>query len=151
MVAISREKIEPIPTVKDCICPKCFRLLPSPAVLPSKLDRYGNETREYFGFCFECNIGYQVVQFKQTDMNGNVRWALHKYKCYAVVGAQYVTKPMGKWVTFFELPEPKAPVVVGPGGEYDKQITPNISELLVQLENALNSTLKVLRELLKNA
>jgi hypothetical protein len=119
-------KIEPAPgepqVTIDAVCPKCFRPLPGPRMFPEPPgggpDRYGRELRKYLGFCPACNLGCEVIQFHRDG-----RWVIHRYQHYQIAGSAMHCVADGKWVTINELPEP-APVVVGPGGEFDKQIYP---------------------------
>jgi len=110
----------------------------------SKPDRYGRIIRRYFAWCFECNRGFEVIQFAK-----NGRWLIHKYQPYTIVGHTYHSKATGEWTILNELPEP-APVVVGPGGDYDKQIELNKEcfKLLESLQKALKSTTALLEYLL---
>lgn len=113
MVALNNSQTK---TVPDTVCPKCFKLLPGPTVLNESPDRYGRITRIYLGWCFDCKIGCEVIQFKRDD-----RWVIHKYQYYCQTSTFYAALPTHQWTTLNELPEP--PVILqGPGGDYDQAI-----------------------------
>lgn len=110
-VTVTPQKMEFVP---DCICPVCYKPLANAQIIPQP-DRY-RELRRYLGFCGTCHVGSEVIQFKRDG-----RWVIHKYQVYSYIGQLTHCQASGKWVTLNELPEP-APVVTGPGGEYDQQI-----------------------------
>ena len=110
--------------VPDCVCPACYKPLAYPRI-ESVADRYGRVMRRYFGFCSSCNLGSETIQFKRDE-----RWVIHKYQVYTYVGQLTHCQASGKWITMNELPEP-APVVIGPGGEYDKQITLTTQDVML--------------------
>ena len=107
----------------DAICPLCFRPVDH-KMIPVKADRYGREIRSYMGFCRSCQVGCEVVQFRRDD-----RWVIHRYQLYKYVGQNIHCVGTGQWTTLNELPDP-APIVVGPGGDFDQRITPQVGELL---------------------
>ncbi len=111
-ITVAPQKLEIMP---DCICPACYKPMAYPRI-EDIADRYGRELRRYFGFCPSCNLGSETIQFKRE-----ARWVIHRYQVYAYIGQLTHCQASGKWVTLNELPEP-APVVIGPGGEYDQQI-----------------------------
>jgi len=111
-------------TAADAMCPKCFR--PVAAKIFDEPDRYGRKIRKYLGFCEKCNAGCEVIQFLREG-----RWLIHRYQLYPYAGAMcYGT---GVWFQLNEMPEP-APIVIGPGGEFDKQVWPLLSKLRTSLE-----------------
>jgi len=141
---------EQVTTIEAVVCPECFVQMPGTKVLPSQTNRYYTEFRTYLGYCSKCNCGYEVVQFKRENQ---CRWVIHKYQKYPIKqigsdGNSFVS-PMkdlspigqyhssGKWIPLNELPEP-APIVTGPGREYDQGYTPETSELWLNLQKALN-------------
>lgn len=132
-------------TVKDAVCPKCLKHLQSPTVLPAKTDRYDRTTREYLGFCFDCNLGFSVVQFAKDE-----RWLIHKFQIYGYIGKVDSCCPMGKWQVLNELPEPAA-VVTGPGGDYVQPFDPKTVELVETVLNALKAAASSIESLLKAA
>jgi hypothetical protein len=135
MVAYNQEKgVEPVVTV-DCICPKCFRPLPGPRLFDEP-DRYGRKLRKYLGFCASCNLGCEVIQFHRDE-----RWVIHKYQHYKPIEPAMHYLATGQWITLAEMPEP-APVVTGPGGEFDQQITPKIDSGVVEMLKKLRLALE---------
>ena len=130
------------------VCPECFVQIPGTKVLPTQINRYHTEFRTYLGYCTKCSSGYEVIQFKKKD-----HWLINKYQKYPIkqIGSDggsllgpmntlpgiVQCRPSGKWTTLYELPEP-APVLTGPGEEYDEGFTPETSELLGKLQKALN-------------
>jgi len=87
-------------TVTDVVCPVCFKPLPYPQVLMEGIDNEtGLTVRTYFGWCFECNRGFAVVQFKRGE-----RWVIYKYQEYYnfVVGVKRDTD----WIVLNEPPRP---------------------------------------------
>jgi len=131
-------------TIADVVCPKCYNSIPYPS-MPEQghTDRYGRTIRTYFGWCFKCGLGHQVIQFLQYG-----KWHIHKYQTYRLVSNENC-KPFGDWIIVNELPEP-APVVLGPGGDYDKQINLDAESinLLHSLKSALANTCNILDKLL---
>jgi len=117
------EAAEEVGKIGDAVCPLCFQALPNPAILPLA-DRYGRELRKYLGFCPNCKLGCETIQFRRDG-----RWVIHRYQIYAYIGT-YVQKT-GNWITLNGLPEP-APIVTGPGGDFDRRITPKCGELLAR-------------------
>ncbi len=118
MVAIKTENMSTeIYTVADAVCPVCFELLTVPSFLPIDMARYIPDLRRYFGWCFTCNRGFCVIQFKRQT-----RWVIHKYQAYIQTGADKTKhKTLGPWEILNELPE--VPVVLtGPGGDYDTEM-----------------------------
>ncbi len=134
MVAINRQA--ETGTVKDIVCPKCFKPLQYPKVKFKCTDRYGRVTRACFGWCFECKLGFEVIQFAKED-----RWFIHKYQVYTPFGP--TCQPTGKWTVIDELPEPAA-VVVGPGGDFDKQI--DLAKINLDILATLHKTLKAVTQ-----
>lgn len=102
--------------VPDCVCPLCFKPMANASMMALP-DRYGRKIRKYFGFCPACRLGSRSIQFERDG-----RWIIHQYQIYDYVSEFSHSPPKGKSVTLNDLPEP-APIVTGPGGEYDKQIT----------------------------
>jgi len=130
-------------TTADIICPKCYKLLPQTNYTEfASTDRY-RTMRSYFGWCIQCQLGCEVVQFKQRD-----KWHIHKYRFYATVVSNDKPVPDKNWHIINELPE-SAPVVTGPGGNYNRQITPEIINIIKSLQNILESTAKTTSLLLK--
>jgi hypothetical protein len=113
ITATPQKAVEIIP---DCVCPICFKPTAYPRI-EAVADRYGREIRQCLEFCTACKLGSEMVQFKRDGW-----WVTYKYQVNAYVGELTHCQASGKWVTLNDLPEP-APVVTGPGGEYDKQIT----------------------------
>jgi len=145
MVSYAKENQTQQQTDKDVVCPKCFKPLQGQSVLHAIPDRYGRKLRKYFGWCLECNRGFEVVQFDKDN-----RWHIHKYQNYEVIGQKIHCTPAGNWTTVNELPEP-APVVVGPGGDYDKSFDLETVELMKTVLNALKATTKTVELLLKSS
>jgi len=111
MVSYAVEEIKE--KITGVICPQCYHHLPWPSIVDNETDRYGRKIRTYFGWCFKCSQGYEVIQFQKND-----RWHVHKYQPYKIAG-ENVMKPSGNWTVVNELPEPPF-IVTGPGGDYDK-------------------------------
>ncbi len=122
--------------VAGLVCPQCFKSLAgSEAIAVStEDDRYGRRLRRYFAFCVGCNKRFEVVQLEREG-----RWFIHKYQSYTTVEGRAM--PAGDWVQLNGLPEP-APVVTGPGGDYDKQIEPKPEAMLKTKTMALLATLR---------
>jgi len=149
MVALAKEPVELQGTIKDVVCPVCAKPLPYPRICSHKKDRYGREIRTYFGWCFFCansncdDAGCEVIQFKRDN-----KWFIHKYQQYAIDRQHDTCRPAGKWITLNELPEP-APVVTGPGGDYDKSIEPAVVSIIEPLYKILSNVTQLLGSLLK--
>jgi hypothetical protein len=102
-------------TVPDVVCPICFKPLTCPAIVNDNTDRYGRRLRTYFGWCFECGVGNNVIQFYRYG-----RWIIHKYKHAHEKGpGRY--KFDDYWTQLNEMPEPPL-LLTGPGGDYDSPI-----------------------------
>jgi hypothetical protein len=146
-------------TIEAVVCPEDFTPIKA-TVLPSQTNRYQTEFRTYLGYCQKCNCGWEVIQFKREG-----RWVIHKYQKYLIKqvgsdGCSFVSPmkelppirqcgPSGKWIQLNELPEP-APVIMGPGGEYDEGFTPETSELLVNLQKAFNAVNQAIKCLIRH-
>ena len=160
-------------TIEAVVCPQCFKPIQA-QVLPAQTNRYQTEFRTYLGYCFKCNCGWEVVQFKKTQGDPPVAlWLIHKYQKYPVrmmgtdgcsathpMGMDTIVEkchPSGKWTMLNEMPEP-APVLTGPGGEYDKEwppgikgeVTPETSELLGNFQKALNAVNQAIECLIRH-
>lgn len=132
-----------VQTDKDVICPKCFKPLQHPVVTGQGTDRYKREMRTYYGWCFECEQGCLVIQFKREG-----RWVIHKYRRATLLDGSGQCHLKNNWQVLNELPEP-APVVVGPGGDFDKQITPEVTTILKSLQSIFEKTSEILKNALK--
>jgi len=145
MVAINKDEKMAKGTVKDVVCPACFKLLPYPTIVRQQADRYGRGLRTYFGWCFKCERGFEVIQFARDG-----RWPIHKYQSYTIAEQTGVSLPTGKWIVLNDLPEPAA-IVIGPGGGYDNQIDINQMTLNVlgTLQKALKAITATVESLLK--
>lgn len=144
MVAINKEQ-QQAGVVKDAVCAKCFRHIQYPQIVSKGTDRYGRTIRTYFGWCFGCHIGCEVIQFERDG-----RWVIHKYQNYAVKDGSH-SQLSNKWTVLNELPE-SAAVVLGPGGDYDKQINPediSFKPILKNILAALKATTKTVECLLE--
>jgi len=117
MVAIAKEEKQ---TETGVICPMCFRVIKKFA-LSSKRDRY-RIIRTYYGWCDECNTGCEVIQFYCP--NTKTGWLIHRYRLFKILEGNEKPQPVTTWLTMNKLPEP-APVVTGPGGDYDTPFTPD--------------------------
>ena len=91
MVAINKENQAKTGTVKDVVCPKCWKLLQYPRIVNKGRDRYDRTIRTYFGWCFECDTGFKVIQFGKED-----RWFICKYKPYQSTDKGQDCKPAGQ-------------------------------------------------------
>ena len=122
----------------DVVCPECGRPIPLSTIMWCGTDRYNRTTRRYLGGCLSCLRRYAVIEFLQDG-----KWLIHKYRYYEVPATK---KPPGDWIILNELPE-APPVVIGPGGEYDKQIELEGVEILKSLQNTLKKTCELLRQM----
>jgi len=112
MVATMEQKTERVGSlrehIKDVTCPICGKALPYPQIVDArKLDRYSILLRTYYGWCFDCNKGFEVIQFCPLD--DLAQWVIHKYQPYTL---GCLNKPMHcGWKLVNELPV--TPVIVG--------------------------------------
>ena len=145
MIAFAKENQTQQQTDKDVVCPKCFKPLPklSYTLFPIKKDRHERKLRTYFCWCNECKIGSETIQFERDG-----RWVIHKYQIYGVSIKQLYCTTTGKWIVLNELPE-LAPVIVGPGGNYDKQIIPDVTAILKNLQSIFETASQTIKNLLK--
>jgi len=134
-------------TIADVVCPKCFKPVFSPAIDDTKADRYGSKRRGYYGWCFDCEIGFEVIQFKQDG-----HWVINEYKKYVCGDGRAM--PIGPWITLNDLPGTPL-VVFGPGGDYDRQVYPDdldrLSEVAKNMSNAINLLGHVVRGIKERA
>ena len=144
MIAFPKENQTQQQTDKDVVCPKCFKPLQGKSVLQTIPDRYGRKLRKYFGWCIENQAGFEVIQFLKDN-----HWHIHKYQLYRAISPN-IYRPEKKWIVLNELPEP-APVVVGPGGDFDKQITLDVTTILKNLQSILETTSQTIKNLIKMA
>lgn len=131
-------------TVAGIICPMCHKPLAGYAILDNRTDRYGRQLRHYMGWCQHCRIGFEVIQFKAGD-----KWHVHKHRYYAAISTVGKALPLSSWQVVSELPQPPV-VIIGQGGDFDMQFTPEFSGLLEALQKALKSTTQVLEALIKS-
>ena len=129
----------------DTVCPECYRSVPGAAVLPARQDRYGRRLRSYFGSCLNCKSEFEVIQFK---IAGRGRWSIHMFRFYVAKDAKNLAGP---WRTLKELPDPAAPVLTGPGGDFDREIRIDSVAFLERGHNALQSLTASFRNLIKAA
>lgn len=127
-----------VKTDKFVICPKCYRKIEDVTFVTPPQDRY-REIRRYFGWCDNCSVGFEVIQFKNKD-----KWHIHKYQPYAYRGINNDCSPLGAWIQVQKLPEP-APVVTGPGGQYCRQVTPRESQLVATIKKSMEAIDNALR------
>ena len=134
-----------IEIISDCVCPICFKPMTGPRII-AQADRYGREIRQCLGFCTVCNLGSETIQFKRDG-----RWVIHQYQVYAYIGQLTHCQASGRWVTLNALPEP-AEVVVGPGGEYDKEIrlTKDDVTMLITLRRGLEAFGQAIERFMKH-
>lgn len=167
MVAINNEIEQE--TDRDAICLVCYRPLPTPIIMPYDFNDFsdlGYKMRKYCGWCGSCNLGFEVIQFLRTTddgrrtaenksgkLNAGQRWAIWKYTIYAYKIIDDVTEEgksirLGGEIILNELPEP-APVVTGPGGDYNQFIEVKQAELLNTMRKTLLSMSEAIKTLLR--
>ncbi len=133
-------------TVTDAVCPVCLELLTVPSFLPVDMARYIPDLRRYFGWCFTCNRGFCVIQFKRQT-----RWVIHKYQVYIQCGAEKTKhKPLGQEVILNELPDPPV-VLFGPGGDFDTEMQIKATNIARTACDAIAKATEALRTLLNPA
>ena len=145
-----KEKTQTPKFTADVICPKCYQRLPYPTVVGKGTDRYGRTLRTYFGWCFDCNIGSQAIQFKKED-----KWFIHKFLLYRLEDQQ--CKPAGGWHIICELPEPEPePIMLGPGGDFTVPVEVGTTEdaaglvdKMIKLAKMLTRSMECMIEALK--
>ena len=131
----------------DIVCPACYKPVQGCSIIDGGKDDYGRQTRHYMGWCCNCNMGFEAVQFMAQHAE-EPRWLLHKWRYYAMVQALGKPLPQRGWQKVNELPE-TAPVVTGPGGEYNKSFTPGTMGRLEKLTLALDLTREKVNDLIK--
>ena len=131
----------------DIVCPACYKPVAGCTVIGGDEDDYGRQVRHYMGWCCNCNMGFEAVQFL-AEHAGNPRWILHRWQYYAMVQALNKNLPQAGWQIVNELPVP-APVVTGPGGEYNESFTPKTVDLIEKLNMVLKSTQRTVDYLIK--
>jgi len=137
-----------VTTGLDIVCPKCFRPLEGYRIARQWTDRYDRQLRHYFGWCTNCNLGSEVIQFLAGEGTAiprpvSPRWCIHKHRYFAYIGNQ--SRASNEWQVWDLLPE-AAVVVTGPGGDYDRPYDPQIYGLLKQLHSAVHAADKLLKD-----
>jgi len=113
MVAYSDWRLE-LQYVPGTVCPDCNEPIHGISIEQTRPDRYDRIIRRYYGWCLRCKVGSYVEQFLMDH-----RWYIHRYRQWVMVDGKPVNK--GGWTILNDLPDP-APIVLGPGGGYDKAI-----------------------------
>ncbi len=124
-------------------CPACGIMFAGRKEQPVKADRYGRVIQETYAWCVSCKRGYNFVSFEE-----NGRWTIHKYVTYIESEAAGKTIPVA---TVDLSPLPKvAPVIFGPGGDYDvpMDIRTAANEQIAQAARILNSLGKIMTTLM---
>lgn len=80
-----------VKTFGHVICPDCGRPLPEPVVMPETAGERGLVLRTYFGWCFGCDHGVEVIQYKAFKC-----WVVAKWRGYAIDEAGQMT-PWPEW------------------------------------------------------
>lgn len=146
MAGKTKKQIRP-KYVADVVCPKCFKPLEYPTVIEQETDRYKRVLRTYYGWCFECEKGCLVIQFNRGE-----RWIIHKYRPAVFLDNKNIVQITNNWQVFNDLPLP-APVVIGPGGEYDRAVNPNdvnLGKLLHKLSGVIEGLSRTVKLLIKH-
>lgn len=140
--------------VPDVVCPGCFQSINYANLYgPSPVD--GRTLRSYMGWCFHCDKGYTVIQYRQKSCRPgrDVDWVIHEYLGYTLHNN---TPTMDtNWMKVNALPPVESPVILtGPGGEYAKAISDEQMAALLQtttlaynkLANVLMSIIDILKQ-----
>ena len=133
------ERIRPSSLIQSppgVVCLKCYRPVLASLLTP-KPDRYGRKLRHYLGFCVDCQIGCEVEQYQ--SVTGDEVWYLvrHRFWVYGGAGEMVFDR---EWAVDADMPEP-APVCVGTGGDYDRQIYLTVQrteKLLTQVRHIMS-------------
>jgi hypothetical protein len=137
--------------IADAVCPLCFHHVIDPTIMTEGTDQQGRQLRTYFGYCSKCSAAHVVIQFVR-----NGRWVIHKYRPAIVLEASNEIEVSQNWQLMNELPPARnsqqpAPVVIGPGGDFTKEITPELksfSKNIKIMQNSLGNLLKKIEEML---
>jgi len=132
--------------ISDCVCPICIKPLNVANFIYQGEDEYGRTVRAYYGACNCRNDIFEVVQFRVGD-----RWLINKYRTFEK-DEDGKNRPAEDWQTVTELPN--APLLLlGPGGEFTVPVDFENNERhpLQSLATALESTLKLIREIINHA
>lgn len=119
--------ITPAPIRQRPACPNCYCRLGEGRVsttIPIR-DRYGRTTRQSYIWCENCRQGYELIEFLAGDTYKPCKW-------------RYIYYLKDNWIQVQSLPEP-APVVTGPGGDYDRSIEPDVNGILGNIKDILHS------------
>jgi hypothetical protein len=76
-------------------------------------ERYGVDFRTSRGYCEKCNC---VHEFELVSSNDGEGWYIHKHRRHKYIAVA------GAWEIVNRIEMPCAPVLVGPGAEYDVSI-----------------------------
>jgi len=130
--------------VKQAVCPICYRHVQYPRVDKS-IEKNGCVSRLYYGWCFECQKGFMVIQFLRGKS-----WLIHKWKPAVCLAPSGTVKLEADWIEIVPLDEPA--VVTGPGGQYRRGYNPEaintaeqISGYLVQIQDMLGELVDCLK------
>ena len=89
--------------IDSVVCPACYRALQHPHVAGTGKDRRRDVViRTYYGWCFECERGWLVIQFVRDG-----RWLIHKYREAKLPEGESECKFADGWVIMCDLPQPK--------------------------------------------
>jgi len=129
--------------IQGMVCPVCYEHAEYPTQIDKGTDDYGRKLRSYFGWCFKCDRGFEVIQFEKDG-----RWFINRYREAVRLEAGGELKLSGNWATVAELPQP-APVVIGSGGQYNRHIEPQTVEACKAVLGALKACANTIELLLK--
>ena len=114
MIAFAKEPKITRGYIPGVVCPDCDRPVYGLSLLGTETDRYGRTIRRYLAWCCRCKVGSEVEQFLMNN-----KWYVHRCRHWADRNGRPVT--IDGWTVLNDLPEP-APIVIGPGGQYDQAI-----------------------------
>ncbi len=127
--------------VPQAVCPTCYRHLKYPRVeSPTVSD--GCIRRLYYGWCFECEKGFLTVQFKRGGS-----WIIEKYKTGVLSAESDRVELDSTWVRVID---PPAAVMTGPGGDYQKEYSPEAVNIVEQIGDYLDHIKDMFEELSKS-
>lgn len=107
--------LSPAQQVAGAICPACLQ--PAHACVFRETNEQGRQIRAYMSWCWGCDKGFEVEQFRLAGI-----WHIHRYRLYQA-GAQ---KTLGDWQNVLDLPAAAAVPLVqfGPGGDFTEGYDP---------------------------
>lgn len=141
VLMLAPNSIQSEQTLNDIVCVKCYRTLKTQHIFGPGYDESGHYLRHYTGYCYDCQVGSDVIQFEKTITSEEKgacihRWLIHQMRTFRI--GQEPSPWILKMPLDLEPAIPACPVIrTGPGGDYYEDISE--AELVAMLEKAVET------------